>query len=115
MSEITPQLTDGVAYIGEETHNGVKCAKFELLAGGYDFEVTDNTVTASLQEEYFSDTAQDTECVKITAKYTSDGVLLNTTVENIKVSEIEAVQNTATKKVFYWESLESMKPVKISE
>ncbi|MCL2164588.1 MAG: glycoside hydrolase family 78 protein [Oscillospiraceae bacterium] len=30
----------GVTYLGMEEHNGVECAKFHLLSGGYNFEVT---------------------------------------------------------------------------
>ncbi|MCL2164091.1 MAG: family 78 glycoside hydrolase catalytic domain, partial [Oscillospiraceae bacterium] len=36
----------GVTYLGMEEHNGVDCAKFDLLSGSYDFEVTANGLVA---------------------------------------------------------------------
>ncbi len=51
------------------------------------------------------------DCIKITATYSTDGALESVSVEKIKVSEIILSQNTETGKVFYWESLESMKPL----
>ena len=54
------------------------------------------------------------ECVKITAEYSENGALLSVSVETVKVSEIVSEQNTKTRKVFYWESMEKMKPISIS-
>ena len=48
--------------------------------------------------------------MKITADY-SDGVLTNLVSETIPLSEMEPVENTAERKIFYWDSLESMTPV----
>lgn len=110
-TDISMNTIDGVTYIGEEMHNGVKCAKLELMSGGYDFIASGDTVTVSLQEGYIADMSDDAECVKITAKYTNDGALSDVEIKNIKVSEIEETHNTATEKVFYWDSIESMKPV----
>lgn len=50
-------------------------------------------------------------CVKITALYDEDGTLTDITVETIYISEIPEIHNTDTKKIFYWESLENMKPL----
>lgn len=51
------------------------------------------------------------KCVKITASYDSNGALKDIKTEEVNVSDIEEVNNTDTLKTFYWESLESMKPV----
>ena len=48
------------------------------------------------------------EFVKITAEYDADGRLTDMRSETI--SEITDEENTELKKVFYWESLDSMKP-----
>ncbi len=45
----------GAAYLGEEEHNGFVCAKFELLAGCYVFELDENTVTAAYKDGYSAD------------------------------------------------------------
>lgn len=51
-------IIDGVTYLGTEMHNGIKAAKFEILSGGYDFIVSDNSVDVSLKDEYKSSTDQ---------------------------------------------------------
>lgn len=107
-------VTDSIIYLGTEIHNGIKTAKFKLLPGGYNFVADNDTVSVSLQNSYIANT-EDKECDKITASYTSDGTLIDVKVEKVKVSEIDEPQNTETEKVFYWDSLESMKPVKINE
>lgn len=53
----------------------------------------------------------DKECVKITAEYNTDGSLKDLQTENISINDIEPVHNTDTKKIFYWKSLENMKPI----
>lgn len=53
------------------------------------------------------------ECVKITAAYNSEGLLKDVKTEKISVNDIEPVSNTDLRKIFYWESLESMKPVNV--
>ena len=53
------------------------------------------------------------KCIKITAKYKNDGTLEDIKTEEINVSDITPVNNTATEKTFYWESLESMKPIDV--
>lgn len=50
-------------------------------------------------------------CAKIVASYDSNGALTNITVSNVYISEISKPNNTDTQKVFYWESIESMKPI----
>lgn len=55
---------------------------------------------------------EEKRCVKITADYKPDGSLAGVATEEIKLSDIGPVENTPIHKVFYWESLESMKPVK---
>ena len=50
---------------------------------------------------------------KITAKYTSEGALTDIKIEKANISEITAPINTATEKIFYWESFESMKPIEL--
>lgn len=53
-------------------------------------------------------------CVKITATY-ENGVLANAVVENVEIEPSKAVPSTEGKtKTMYWESLDSMKPVKAS-
>lgn len=51
------------------------------------------------------------KCVKITADYNGDGTLEKVKFEKISVSDIEDVQSNSLTKVFYWESLENMKPL----
>ena len=55
----------------------------------------------------------DTKSMKITAKYTSEGTLTDKKIEKANISEITAPINTATEKIFYWESFESMKPIEL--
>ncbi len=55
----------------------------------------------------------DTKSMKITAKYTSEGALTDIKIERANISEITAPINTATEKIFYWESFESMKPIEL--
>ena len=47
------QQIPGSTYLGMEEHNGMDCAKFNLLAGGYNFEVTSSGLVASLDAGYF--------------------------------------------------------------
>ena len=54
---------------------------------------------------------EDEKCVKVTAAYSDNGALLDVQTQEINVSDIQDVNNTATSKTFYWESLESMKPI----
>lgn len=54
---------------------------------------------------------QEKECVKITADYNEDGTLKGIKTEAVKISEIVPVENNALHKVFYWDSLEGMKPI----
>ena len=56
----------------------------------------------------------DTKSMKITAKYTSEGALTDIKIEKANISEITAPINTATEKIFYWESFESMKPIELN-
>lgn len=58
---------------------------------------------------------ENAECVKITAQYSENGALIRVTFEKVKVSDIVSEQNTKMCKVFYWENLESMKPLSISD
>ena len=51
------------------------------------------------------------KCWKITAEYNGDGSLKEVSAEEIDMAYIEPVTNTATNKVFYWDSLSGMKPV----
>jgi alpha-L-rhamnosidase len=46
------QSIEGAKYIGQEKHNGLDCAKFELESGGYDFKTDNGTVVVSLSEGY---------------------------------------------------------------
>ncbi len=57
----------------------------------------------------------DTKSMKITAKYTSEGALTDIKIEKANISEITAPINTATEKIFYWESFESMKPIELKQ
>ena len=45
------------------------------------------------------------ECIKITAEYDENGRFKSAETEEIMVSEIVPVENTATHKVFYWNNL----------
>ena len=54
------------------------------------------------------------ECVKITADYDDSGKLLNVDFETITFDKIIHTENTPSHKVFYWESLDSMKPIEIT-
>ena len=40
------ELPSGASFVGMEVHNGVECAKFQLLSGSYDFSIT-NAVDAA--------------------------------------------------------------------
>jgi hypothetical protein len=46
------ETISGVTYIGMAEHNGLPCAKLELLSGGYEFDCTGATVTVSLANGY---------------------------------------------------------------
>ncbi len=59
-------------------------------------------------------TPDNKECVKITATYNSDGSLKDVKTEKIPINDIEPVNNTDLQKIFYWESLESMKPINVN-
>lgn len=54
------------------------------------------------------------KCTKITAEYNPDGTLKDVRTEEISISDIEPINNTAAKKVFYWDSLGGMKPVYVN-
>ncbi|MGN0150806.1 MAG: Ig-like domain-containing protein [Clostridia bacterium] len=54
------------------------------------------------------------ECVKITALYNADGSLKDVKTEKILITDIKPVSNTNLQKIFYWESLESMKPITVN-
>ena len=46
---------DGITYVGMEEHNGQMTAKFDLEAGGYNFEVKDGKLVASIADGYAGD------------------------------------------------------------
>ncbi len=46
------KLPAGVAYHGMEQHNGLQCAKFTLVSGGYDFHEADGQLNISYSEGY---------------------------------------------------------------
>ena len=105
------------------TSADVSSPKYVSYAAKNDYpeapNLTDDTGLPSYVFEIAVDEADappinDDKCVKITAEYNADGSLKDITTEEINVSEIEPVENTPTHKVFYWESLNSMKPVKSS-
>lgn len=85
---------------------------------GSDYPESPNlTDESGLPSYVFSKVAEETlvptpesKCVKVTAEYNEDGTLKNVKTEEISISEITEMQNTALKKVFYWDSLENMKP-----
>ncbi len=53
--------TAGVTFQGMETHNGLLCARYTLLAGGYHFAVDGDTVTIALADGFTTvDTTPDT-------------------------------------------------------
>lgn len=52
------KVIDGVTYLGTQIHNGIKTARFELLSGGYDFIVSDNSVDVFLKDEYKSSSSK---------------------------------------------------------
>lgn len=52
----------------------------------------------------------DKEITKLTATYDANDVLQSVSIETIKASEAGAPVLDGTERVFYWESLESMKP-----
>lgn len=54
------------------------------------------------------------ECVKITADYDDSGKLLKMDFETITFDKITPTENTPFHKVFYWEGLDSMKPIEIT-
>lgn len=76
------------------------------------------TPTAVIPEEtsspYPTASSEPDMCTKITAEYNDDGTLKSLAVEDISTGDIEPVENTAEKKVFYWDSLSGMKPVEIT-
>ena len=51
------------------------------------------------------------QCVKIIAEYDDNGVLKDIKTETISISEAVKPDNSGHIKIFYWESLESMKPI----
>ena len=53
------------------------------------------------------------ECIKITAEYSENGALISVEAERVEVSEIASEKNTKMSKIFYWESLEKMKPISL--
>lgn len=55
------------------------------------------------------------ECVKITADYDGSGRLLNVDFETITYDKLAPVEDTPTRKVMYWNSMEGMKPITVSE
>jgi lysophospholipase L1-like esterase len=50
-------------------------------------------------------------CVRLTVEYNIDKTLKSINTEKIDMAYIESVQNTDTKKAFYWNSLAGMRPV----
>lgn len=59
--------------------------------------------------------AQTVKCVKIEATY-ENGVLKETKItKDVPIEGLTAPENTENKKIFYWESLENMTPVTITE
>lgn len=60
-----------------------------------------------------NETDNTSECVKITADYDNYGRLLDVDIEKITSDKIIYVENTPSHKVFYWESLDSMKPIEV--
>lgn len=51
------------------------------------------------------------QVTKITADYNDDGSLKDVKIEQVNISEITDTVNTRTRKVFYWDSLQGMKPI----
>ena len=51
---------------------------------------------------------------KITADYNNDGSLKDVKIERVNISEITDTVNTQTHKVFYWDSLQGMKPIVVT-
>lgn len=49
-------------------------------------------------------------CVKITVTYNEDGSMKSVSTENTTTDKITAAENTGSTKVFYWNSLDGMKP-----
>lgn len=54
------------------------------------------------------------QCVKITAEYDGNGTLKNIRTDTINISDAAKADNSGNIKTFYWESLESMKPIEFS-
>lgn len=51
------------------------------------------------------------QCVKIIAEYDDNGALKNIKTETINISDAVRTDNSRNIKTFYWESLDSMKPI----
>lgn len=80
-----------------------------LLSGTYEVRLKSTDTSFSGEA---STVVVDTECVKITATY-EDGALKTVEIGKGLVSEAKAIDESASTKIFYWESLESMKPIGI--
>lgn len=59
--------------------------------------------------------SEDQKCVKIVAEYNDDGTLKKVSTQDINISDIKPEQNTDTLKIFYWDSLDNMEPIKVPE
>ncbi len=82
----------------------------ENMNGSYSIDAPNNGVLLS-GIDFTTLNTEDKKCVKITAKYNVDGTLQDVKTEEINISDIEDITNTSTLKTFYWESMESMKPI----
>jgi len=81
----------GVAYLGMTAHNGLECAEFNLLSGGYDFKVTADGLVASYADGYVvPDVLYEAVLAKIHAN--EDSVILNSTASyTVSLSEAKGL------------------------
>lgn len=82
----------------------------ENMNGSYSIDAPNNGVLLR-GIDFTTLNTEDKKCVKITAKYNVDGTLQDVKTEEINISDIEDITDTSTLKTFYWESMESMKPI----
>lgn len=106
-----------LADIQPETALSVETGYYEgtkwIKAGEKEFTVTDNilAISASAYECIRITLTEPQPCVKISADYDENGVLINASFEDILTNDITPTENTKTHKTFYWKSLNDMLPI----
>lgn len=107
-------LPEGAVYDGMELHNGLNCAKFKLLSGGYDFKLEGGKVQVSLGEGYQGENAgggDDNKPVAVT------GVQISPTEKELSIGDTLQLKvtilpsNAKNKEVSYHSNDESVAEV----